>query len=66
MLAPASFAKIFIENERRDLGFRMGTRYADATWACLEGSFGDGVGDFDEVELKLAYFKRVVRVLGIC
>jgi len=65
-VTPASFAKTLVENERRDLEFRMGTNYADATWRCLEGSFGDKVDDSDEVELKLSYFNTVVRALDIC
>lgn len=66
IVTPATFAKTLVENERRDLGFRMGTHYADATLTCLEGSFGDEVADSDEVELKLSYFNKVVKALDIC
>ena len=62
----ASFAKALVESEGRDLEFRMGTHYADATWACLEGSFGDEVGDSNAVDIMLSYFKKVVKALDIC
>jgi hypothetical protein len=57
-------------NFERDLEYRIGERYKNATYACIKGDFGSKDGDQEKAQdtqqLQKEFFRQVVQELETC